>query len=242
MISRQIASRTRAPLSLTIPESRRAASVVAARRTRARGSATSDPQYSLAIIPIRSVKNAFVLPLKSELTRIVVKTWKPGIAPPDGPDRSGHDRLNHLMQLEIVELAGQQRRGRHVGVKMGQVSAATAADSKVGRSSRPCAIERQDQKRIEPPALRNGRRQEHRRRHLLDQGVGFRVQNADRILDLPAIDRLAGLELKPWVARQSLAQSLEVLLEFGARSRSPAATSGFGMRMIMTTGTPMIPP
>ena len=59
--------------------------MVAARRTRVRGSATSDPQYSLAIIPTRRVKNALALPLKSELTRMVVKTWNPGIAPPTAP-------------------------------------------------------------------------------------------------------------------------------------------------------------
>ena len=54
----------------------------------------------MAIIPTRRVKKALALPLSSELTAMVVKTWKPGIAPPIVPSEAVDHRLDHLVQLE----------------------------------------------------------------------------------------------------------------------------------------------
>ena len=62
------------------------------------------------------------------------------------------------------------------------------------------------QERIQPAALRYGRRQEDRRRHLLDQNVRFLVQIPNRVFNLAAIDRLAFVKLNLLVSGQPLAQ------------------------------------
>ena len=97
----------------------------------------------------------------------------------------------------------------------------------MGDHARPCEIGRQNQKRVQPTALRDGRRQENRGRHLLDDGVGIVVKQLDRVFDLATVDRLpVAAELNAWIGRQSLAQPLDVLVEFGPY-RSQGATAAW---------------
>ena len=73
-----------------------------------RGSATSDPQYSLAIIPIAKRQEGIRTAAQERVHQNGRENLESRNRPADRADRAGDDRLDHLVQLQIVELAGEQ--------------------------------------------------------------------------------------------------------------------------------------
>ena len=194
------------------------------------------------MIPTRKVKKALALPLKSELTRMVVKTWKPGIAPPTAPSDPGHHGLNHLVQLEIVELSRDERGRRHVGVKMGQFSQGRPLIVEMGDPPDHARLSGQNEQSIQPAALGDGRGQEDRRRHLLDDRVGVVIQDPERVLDAPAVDRADRRRAGPEGWSPAARPDCVMCSSNSGPASLSGGTSGCGMRRTITTGTPISPP
>ena len=137
---------------------------------------------------------------------------EPRHARAQGADGRGEDRLDLLAQVDLLQLARDERRARDVGVEVDHVPQRGPLVVDVGDPPDHPRLGGQDHQPVQPPALRHGGRQEDARRRLAGDAGRLLVEDPEGVLDPPAIGQVVTRQVR--ARGEPLGEPPQVEVEF----------------------------